>query len=130
VPPFVDGLRYSCCGQRIDEQQWLDNAIKDLKLTEVCCNDPELKAVLSYTIKRYNKIGGWDVAIMPCPSTSSIECAGLNNPFCPGVTIDPSVMSLPIHQGALVLVHESLHDYFPYFGHSHVTPIMNRLEAL
>lgn len=130
LPPYVDGVRYSMCGVRDYEQQWLDNAIEDLKRTRTRCFEPDLQQVLDYAIARYNKLGAWDVAIMPCPSLEGIEYIGLNDPICPGITLDPIIMTWPLHQGALVIVHESLHDYFPYIGHDHVYPIMARIEAL
>jgi hypothetical protein len=39
-------------------------------------------------------------------------------------------LEFPIHDGAMVLVHEALHDYWPCFGHAHVDPMMERIEKL
>ncbi|MFA5344709.1 MAG: hypothetical protein WC315_00305 [Candidatus Omnitrophota bacterium] len=129
--PFAGGIWYSNCGERYVEQVWLDRAIFHLKILRRRCTDPELISVLDYTINRYHHVGGFDVMVAPCFSPGrDYKIIGLNQPYCPGVTIDPEVMFYPIHEGALVLVHEALHDYFPYWGHSHVTPIMKRIEAL
>ena len=32
--------------------------------------------------------------------------------------------------GALVVLHEAMHDYFPYYGHAHVTPRENKFWSL
>jgi hypothetical protein len=129
--PFVGGVWYSNCGERPVEQQWLDAAIRHLVVLRDRCTDPELKGVIDYTIKRYNKIGGFDVMVAPCFSPSrEHKFIGLNQSFCPGITIDTEVLFEPIHYGATILVHEALHDYWPCWGHAHVTPIMKKFEAL
>ena len=94
-------------------------------------NRPDLQGVLDYTIRRYNHIGAWDVMVLPlsCPEPGC-KVLGINCPWCPGVTLDPEVLSYPIHEGALILVHEALHDYWPYFGHAHVNPRIEKLEAM
>ena len=106
--PFAAGFYYDYCGPRATEQGWLNRAIYDLKIMRFKA-DPETKAILDYTINRYNRIGGFDVMVMPIPA------AGMNCPFCPGITLDPEVLEYPIHEGALILVHEAMHDYYPYF---------------
>jgi hypothetical protein len=40
------------------------------------------------------------------------------------------VLFYPVHEGAMVLVHEATHDYWPCWGHSYVTPTMKRMEVL
>jgi hypothetical protein len=86
---------------------------------------------LDYTIRRYNRIGPFDVAVSRCVSLDPrCRVVGVNNPFCPGVTLDMEVLTYPIHDGAMVLVHEALHDYWPCFGHKHVTPREKALHQL
>lgn len=114
------------------EQLWLDNAINHLKWIKVDCQDEELNAVIDYTIKRYNKIGPFDVAISRCdwyPMPYG-KILGMNNPLVPGITLDISVLiDYDLHTGAGILLHEALHDYYPYLGHSYVDPMIAKMEA-
>ncbi len=131
VPPYVAGLWYAACGHRKYEQAWLDRAIQYLTVLHGRCDDPQLRDVLAYTIKRYDRIGAWGVMVLPCWSPFPDErVLGINWPLCPGLTLDPEVLHYPIHEGALILVHEALHDCWPCWGHGHVDPIMERLEQL
>lgn len=118
----------------VAEQTWLDTVVDHLRTLRSECTDPELKEVLDYTIRRYNQIGPFDVAVSRCDWNDwlySDYTLGLNNPLVPGITIDLSVVSEhSIHSGAAILVHEALHDYPPYLGHKHVTPITDKLENL
>jgi hypothetical protein len=129
--PIAGGLWYVGCGDRYVEQEWLNRATSHLKLLRAHCSDPDLQNVLDYAIRRYNKVGAWDVMVMPLanirPGWRTIGC---NFPFVPGITLDPEVLTYDLHEGSMVLVHESLHDWFPYFGHSQVTPRINKLDAL
>ena len=68
--------------------------------------------------------------VMPLPSWPGDKTLGANLPTCPGVTLDVTVLGMPIEEGSLILVHEALHDYWPCFGHAHVTPRMDKLERL
>jgi hypothetical protein len=131
VAPALAGTWYTGCGDRYTEQLWLNRAVRHLKVLRLRCTDPDLQGVLDYTIHRYNRIGAWDVMVLPlsCPEPGC-KVLGINCPWCPGVTLDPEVLSYPIHEGALILVHEALHDYWPYFGHAHVDPRIEKLEAL
>jgi len=134
VIPYSAGfLSYFTNFGGIEEQYWLNAAIyhiRDLK-TE-CQDDPELQGVLDYTIQRYNQIGPFDVSVSRCWRPFQRErwvTLGYNNPLIPGVTLDIKTLTdYPLHDGAMVLVHEALHDYPPYLGHSYVTPVMDRLE--
>lgn len=119
----------------VAEQAWLDTTIDHLRTLRSDCADPELREVLDYTIHRYNRIGPFSVAVSCCDWNdwfSSDNCTlGLNNPLVSGITIDLSVVSQhSIHSGAVILVHEALHDYPPYLGHRHITPITDKLENL
>ncbi len=126
--PFFAGAWYAGCGDRLAEQAWLDRAIWHLKILRTTCQDPEVCVVLDYTIDRYNKIGPWDVMVMPLTNPRG-RTLGANWPFCPGITLDPEVLSYPIHEGALILAHEACHDFYPYF-HPYVDPLVKKVEAL
>jgi len=128
--PFIGGLYYWRCVDVQAEQHWLNAATAHLRTLRDRCDDPELYAVLDYTIQRYHRVGAWDVMVMPCASTDAISVLGVNCPWCPGITLDPATLRMSLHDGALVLVHEALHDYYPYFGHAHVDPVMKRIEKL
>lgn len=117
------------------EQAWLDRAIAHLRVLRSRCDDADLQGVLDYAIRRYNRIGPFDVAVSRCvhPLTSlypDYRVIGVNNPLVPGLTLDIEVLSYPIHDGAMVLVHEALHDYWPCVGHSQIDPRMEKLERL
>ena len=45
---------------------------------------------------------------------------GYNMPNCPGMTIDEEVPHLGLKYGAMVVVHEAMHDLPPYFFHTHI----------
>ena len=115
------GVWYNCTGPHEREQAWLNRAIKHCERMRAVCKDPDLCGILDYTIARYNRIGGFDVAIIPCFSLEKdVRVIGINMPPCPGITIDPEVMDYPIQYGSMVVVHEAMHDYFPYWGHGHI----------
>jgi len=79
---------------------------------------------MDYTIRRYNHIGPFSVAVMQLREGT----LALNDPFCPGITLDESVLRCSVPFAASILVHEALHDYPPFFGHSHID--QNYLEKL
>ena len=130
--PFIGGGYYSLCGDRGREQWYLDRCILHLRVLRDRCDDPQLQGVLDYAIRRYSHVGAWDVMFMPLsgPLGKGYEVIGCNCPWCPGVTLDTRVLEFSFHDGAMVLVHEALHDYWPYFGHAHVDPVMERFEKL
>jgi hypothetical protein len=133
VLPWAGGLLSYCVNWGgIEEQYWLDRVIDHLRMLRLDCDDPELDEVLEYTIRRYNRIGPFDVSISRCDWYPFHEdTIGLNNPLVPGVTIDLDVLHRhSIHYGASLLVHEALHDYPLYVGHSHVYPVIDKLEEL
>lgn len=98
------------------EQRWLDDVIVHLKERREVCDDPEMKEIIDYTIRRYHRIGAFGVRIVQLPE----GVLGINSPFCPGVTLDESMTEYHLVDGAAVLVHEAMHDYWPHFGHSHI----------
>jgi hypothetical protein len=120
------------------EQVWLDKAIDHLRcLASQCRHDPELYDVLCYTIVRYDRVGRLDVSFQSLRWFNTHKnkdgwhrCIGHNHPLFPGFIVDHDIRYYPIHEGAGILVHEALHDYWPYFGHAHVTPIMRRYEQM
>lgn len=133
--PYVIGyLSYGCSFGGVVEQIWLDKAIDHLAILKANCpeDDAQLREVLTYAMQRYNRIGPFDVAVSRCDwyPFQGGHVLGINNPIVPGITLDIDVLRLPISDGAMILVHESLHDYYPYAGHKHVNPVMARLEAL
>lgn len=130
VPYAVGVLSYYTTFGGVVEQVWLGRAIGHLKALRARCNDRDLQGVLDYTIQRYNRIGPFDVAVTRIPQWRSGYVIGCNNPLVPGITLDIGVLTYPIHEGAMVLVHEALHDYWPCVGHAHVTPVMERIEKL
>ena len=76
------------------------------------CDNPEKRKAIAYTLKQYNCLGPFDVAVYHVSG-----CAGINAPWCPGITIDPEFFNNP-EVLADLLLHEALHDYPPYFGHT------------
>jgi len=135
--PYIGGAYYGLTGDHVAEQQYLDRSIAHLKLMRAFCPDPDLQGVLDYTIHRYHKVGAWNVMFMPLtgpvmnPGGKSGKAIGCNCPWCPGVTLDTCLLieSLP-EETAIVLAHEALHDYCPYFGHGHINAREKRLQEL
>jgi hypothetical protein len=129
--PYAGGtLGYSTNFGGVVEQLWLDQAIDYLTYLREDCPDEELCGILDYTISRYHKIGPFDVAVSRCDYYPFYEkTLGVNNPLCPGVTLDIDTLTdYTLHDGAMILVHEALHDYPPYLGHSYVYPMLDKLE--
>ena len=132
--PFIGGVYYSLTGDHSDEQVFLDECIAHLKDCRAACKDKDLCGVLDFAIRRYNKIGPWDVMFLPLadpnPFDKDGKVIGCNCPWCPGITLDPCLLRWSPEAAAMVLAHESMHDYFPYFGHAHVTPREQKLWIL
>lgn len=126
--PFIGGIYYSLCGDHKDEQAYLDICIRHLKDMRVYCDDSDLQGILDYTIQRYNKIGAWDVMIFPL--ACSPKAVGCNEPFCPGITLDPSLLLWEPEDTAIIIAHEAMHDYWPYYGHSHINQREEKLWKL
>ena len=117
--PFIGGLYYDTCGPHEEEQIYLDVCVEHMKLMRLCCDDPELQGILDYTIQRYNRVGAWDVMFMALNSSGPEgKVIGCNCPWCPGITLDTCLLLWPPEETALVVIHEAMHDYYPYFGHS------------
>jgi hypothetical protein len=132
APAYIGGVYYSLCGEHPAEQAYLDRCIAHLRDIRAICDDPDLQGILDYTIQRYSKVGAWDVMFFPLSGgfRSDDRISGCNCPFCPGITIDTSMLLDRPELTALVIVHEALHDYFPYFGHAHITPREHKFYKL
>jgi len=135
--PYIGGAHYGFTGNHAAEQQYLDRCIAHLKLMLACCNDPDLQGVLDYTIQRYDRIGAWNVMFMPLTGPvinagrGSGKTIGCNCPWCPGITLDTCLLvEFTPEDAAVVLAHEALHDYWPYFGHGHINAREKRLQEL
>lgn len=130
--PFIGGLYYACCGEHAFEQSRLDPAVAHLRRMREACDDPDLQGILDYTIDRYSRVGAWDVMFFPCigPYGNDYKAMGINMPMCPGITLDPELLSWEPEEMALVVVHEAMHDYRPWFGHSHIVKRDRKLRVL
>lgn len=107
------------------DQRKLDCVIAKIERLETACDDPELKDILNYTARRYNRIERSSVAIHPIRFA-----AGINVPWCPGVTIDAECWGYSVDTVVEILVHEAQHDYPPYLGHRHISPMELKLYQL
>lgn len=76
------------------------------------CDHSGRREALAYTLERYDRLGSYNVAVF-----SVGDCAGINIPWVSGITIDPKFFDYP-EVLADLLLHEAMHDYPPYFGHS------------
>jgi hypothetical protein len=102
------------------DQARLDRLVAEIRCLEQQCNEQKLKQVLGYTADRYNQIGRFGVRILPIPLMS-----GVNVPWCPGLTISPEAWTYDDKIVIQILVHEAMHDYYPYFGHYHMWGTVN-----
>jgi hypothetical protein len=110
--PFV--MMLLPAGTEFDQDK-LDRITADLVRLEARCENQKLKDVLGYTARRYNRVERGGVTIHPMRFT-----AGLNAPWCPGLTIDAETWGYCDDVVLQVLVHEAMHDYPPYFFHRHM----------
>jgi hypothetical protein len=99
-----------------DAQWWLDREIAYIERRIEACEDDQVRAAMEYTVKHYRRVGPFGVRVMQLPDGTH----GYNMPTCPGVTIDEEVPHLGLKYGAFVLVHESMHNFPPYFAHTHI----------
>lgn len=97
------------------EQKWLDRVIAHIERQIETCDDPEMKRAFEHALN-YNRVGPFGVRVMQLPE----DYNGFNHPLCPGITIDEDVPHWGLKAGALVIVHEAMHDFPPYFGHWHI----------
>lgn len=97
------------------EQKWVDRVMAHIEMRLRTCDDPEMQAAFKHALT-YNRVGPFGVRVMQLPEGYN----GFNHPMCPGITIDEDVPHWELKFGAMVLVHEAMHDLPPYFGHSHI----------
>lgn len=97
------------------EQRWLDREMKFIEQRLETLKDPEMRVAFEYALK-YNKIGRFRVRVMQLPE----GIWAYNMPTCPGITIDEEVLDLPLSFGAFVIIHEGMHEFFPYLCHFHI----------
>jgi hypothetical protein len=97
------------------EEAWLADAVEYLERQRLLAIHPDDQALLDYTLKHYSQRGRFGVRFHPSPAG-----AAHNVPWCPGITIDPSSLTYSPSVSAEILVHEAQHDYFPWFGHTHI----------
>ncbi len=97
------------------EQEWLDRVMTHIEMRLRICEDPEMKVAFEHALN-YNRIGPFGVRVMQLPETYN----GFNHPLCPGITIDEEVPHWSLKLGAMVIVHEAMHDLSPYLRHSHI----------
>jgi hypothetical protein len=129
IAPFGAGIMYNITNpNHTVRQAWLNEVVSHLRNLRVDCKDKEIREVIDYTINRYSKVGGFDVMFMKCPELYPFEFIGLNSPLCPGLTLNPEIMTYSTQIGAMVLLHESCHDYRPFY-HPLVNRLVNKVEA-
>ncbi len=98
------------------EQRWLDDVLTHLEARLEVCEDTEMREVMEYVLRHYDRVGIFKVRVVQLPE----GVAGLNNPLCPGIVIDSTILLDSVEVGAFIIVHEAMHDYPPWFGHSHI----------
>lgn len=96
--------------------------LKDVRIHEPISN--ELSVAIDYTVDRYTSIGRMSVNVRWLPE----YVAGVNAPWCPGMTLNSDVWGESVFVDAELLLHEAMHDYPPYLGHAHVYPITQEFE--
>jgi hypothetical protein len=131
--PFIGGVYYSLCGSHDTEQAWLDRATLHLQRMRDATDDPDLQGILDYTLQRYSRIGAWNVMVMPLTTPLThpgCKVIGCNCPWCPGLTLDTCLLLWPSDEVAIVLAHEAMHDYRPFFGHGHINDREQKLYEL
>ncbi len=110
------------------EQVWLNHAISYLReIRDICPKNLLLYDRLTYTIENYNKVGVFNVSFQ---NISSIGLVGYNDPYIPGIVVNERLLNTPIHYGAGIVLHEALHDWFPYYGHDHIDNIMYQYNLI
>lgn len=132
APPYVGGLWYAQCGDHAFEQRHLDRAVKHVRQLRANCDDPDLAGILDYVLRRYTRVGGFDVMFAPCIGMhgDGRKTIGINCPHCPGLTLDCELLTWAPEDVALVLIHEAMHDYYPFYGHDHINPREAKFYAL
>lgn len=87
------------------------------------CKKPELRDLLEFTSQQYRYISRWSVRIV---DYGDLDIAGLNWPHMPGMSLDRWCWD-ECDDNILIglMLHEAMHDYYPYFGHDHMRHIVS-----
>jgi len=99
-----------------EEQIWLDKEIAFIEQRVETCKDDDVRSAMEYVLKNYRNIGIFKVRVMQLWEGTH----GCNMPTCPGITVDEEVLHKGLRYGAFVLIHEAMHNFPPYLGHSHI----------
>jgi hypothetical protein len=113
IAPYLTNL---LPGGGEEEQKWLDRVIARIERRIETCEDDYVRSAMEYTVKHYRRVGLFGVRVMQLPEGTH----GYNMPTCPGITIDEEVTHLSAWYGAYVLIHEAMHNFPPYFFHTHI----------
>ncbi len=97
-------------------QAWLDDEIAYIELRIPHCKTLKMREAFQYTVDHYRRVGPFGVRVMQLPD----HVHGYNHPLCPGITIDEEVPHMGRKYGAMVLIHEAMHNFPPYLGHFHI----------
>lgn len=100
------------------DQAKLSRLVATMKVMQTECDDSELAGLLEYTSQTYDSIGRLNVKIL---HLEDLGAAAVNFPFVPGMSVDRWVWET-LHDEYLIglLLHEAMHDYYPYLGHEHM----------
>ncbi len=113
IAPYLSNL---LPGGGKDAQWWLNREIAYIERRIETCEDDYVRSAMEYTVKHYRRVGLFGVRVMQLPDGTH----GCNMPNCPGITIDEEVPHLGLKYGAFILIHETMHNFPPYFFHYHI----------
>lgn len=101
----------------------LDRLVGTMEEMRRICKNPELRDLLEFTSQRYRYISRWSVRIV---DYGDLNIAGMNWPHLPGMTLDRWCWD-ECDDNILIglMLHEAMHDYYPYFGHDHMRHIVS-----
>jgi len=101
-------------GNTPKNQARLDTIMARVDRLAAACHEQKLKDLLVYTSQRYRTLGPFGVRIQ---SLRLFNAAGVNFPWVPGLIIDSEFWQYPDSVVLVIIVHEALHDYYPWGGH-------------
>lgn len=109
-------------GTRADQAK-LRGLIDTMEEMQADCDDPELRELFEFTTHHYRYISRWCVRIV---DYGELDIAGMNWPHMPGMNLDRWCWEEcdDITLIGLIL-HEAMHDYYPYFGHNHMIHLVS-----
>ncbi len=101
----------------------LDRLVGTMEEMQRDCKNPELRDLLEFTSQQYRYISRWSVRIV---DYGDLDIAGINWPHLPGMTLDRWCWD-ECDDNTLIglMLHEAMHDYYPYFGHDHMRHIVS-----